>query len=169
MFHLIKDHCWFFVKGAGSIIASASLLFAWFVVFLMLKRRDRIIFAILSLLIFAIAPLEPGSPVAAAKSRAANLLRITMARLEEQRSAAQKSAYPPTLVIETRGYEERYYRYAYVPIRSHPDSTIDDFLLTARPRRYGCGSFASFTVASDGKFHMTKEDREANKNDPTLN
>ncbi len=169
MFHLIKDHCWFFLKGTGAIIASASLLFAWFVVFLVLKWRDRIIFAILSLLIFAIAPLEPGSPVAAAQSRAASLLRTTMGRLEEQRSAARNGAYPPTLVIETRGYEERYYRYAYVPIHSHPDSAIDDFLLTARPRRYGCGSFASFAVASDGKFHITKENREANKNDPTLN
>ena len=167
--HLVKDACWVYVQGTESVIATASLMFACLFVFLALKWKARIVFAGLTLFVLALVPLEPGNPVAAAESRAASILRATVTRLEEYREQSPNGVYPSTLAIETRGYENRYYRYSYVPLHSHADSKIDGFLLTARPRRYRCGRFESFTVGSDGKFHVTQEDREANLNDPVFN
>jgi len=169
VFHAIKERCWVYMRGTGPVIAAASLLFAWLFVLFLLTWRARVVFAGLTLFIFAIAPLEPVNRVAAAKSRAASLLRTTVARLQEYRDEASNNKYPSTLALETSGHDDRYYRYSYVPLHSHADSRIDGFLLIARPRRYSCGCFASLTAGSDGKIHMTREDREATIDDPALN
>lgn len=167
-FHLIEDRCWVYFRGTSSVVAAASLLFASLFVFFLLKWKARVVFAILMLFLLALLPLE-NNRVAAAKSRAASLLRATAMRLEEYRDNAPNHVYPSTLAVQTDSHNDRYYRYSYVPLHSHADSGIDGFLLTARPRRYGCGCVTNFMVGNDGKFHTTKEDREASLNDPVLN
>ena len=167
-FHLIEDRCWVYFRGTSSVVAAASLLFASLFVFFLLQWKARIVFAILMLFLLALLPLE-NNRVAAAKSRAASLLRATAMRLEEYRDEAPNHFYPSTLAVQTDSHNDRYYRYSYIPLHSRDNSRIDGFLVVARPSRYSCGLLSSFTVGSDGRIHRTQEDREASLNDPVLN
>ena len=146
----------------------AVFWFTWLWVFLFMMWRGRAILAVFTLVILAvIMPPSHRIRIAAAESTAASTLRRAAQKLGE---ATPANVIPASADFEALGYPQtlRFYRFEYLPQHSSGDAKISGFLLKARPVRYECGCTASFTVASDGKIHMTQEDREATLNDPTL-
>ena len=160
------DHCWLYLLGIGSVTTMAAFGFAWLWLLLMLTWRGRIAFIALTLLMFALILPSERMRIAAVESRAASVLRSSAQRLEEE----VPDRYPASgnSAIFGSDLPQRFYRFEYVPQYSGDHGKTNGFLLKARPLRYDCGCTASFATSTNGKVHMTKEDREATLNDPTL-
>ena len=168
LFHLVTDHCWFYLNGIHNVSTIVTVLFTWLLVFFVLTKWRRVVLVIFTLLIVGLYPID-WNTVSAAASGAASTLRRTAGKLEEYRTHSPTKTYPATAAFEVATLTQRFYRFEYVPIPSSNSSTINAFLLKARPFRYDCGLAYSFIVGPNGKIHFTRENRDATEDDPILN
>ncbi len=171
LFHIATDRCWFYVNGIHYVSTSAMGLFAWLLVFFVLTRWRRIVLVVVTMMIVGFFPIIDRNPISAAASGAASTLRGTAEKLEEYRTHSPGETYPPSAAFDVvaPALTQRFYRLEYVPISSGNSSTINAFLLKARPFRYDCGLTDSFIVGPNGKIHFTRENRDATEGDPILN
>jgi hypothetical protein len=146
----------------------ATGLFAWLLVFFVLTKWRRLALVIVTVLGVGLFPID-WNTVSAAASGAASTLRRTAGKLEEYRTHSREETYPSTAAFDAAPLTQRFYRFEYVPISSGNSSTINAFLLKARPFHYDCGLTYSFIVGPSGKVHFTRENRDATEDDPILN
>jgi hypothetical protein len=170
LFHIATDRCWFYVNGVHYVSTLATGLFAWLLVFFALTKWRRVVVAIVTLMVLAVFPVIHRNTISAASSCAASTLRHTADKLETYRTNSLTETYPPNMAFEivAPSLTKRFYRFEYVPLHSSDCRTISAFLLKARPLRYDCGCRDSFTVGPNGKFYVTREDRDAKESDSTL-
>jgi len=168
LFHLVTDHCWFYVNGFHFVLTMATMLFTWLLLFFVLTKWRRVVLVLVTVLIVGLSPIDRNT-VSVAASGAAATLRRTAGKLEEYRTHSPAETYPSTAVFDAAPLTQRFYRFEYVPIPSSNGSTVKAFLLRARPIRYDCGPTYSFIVGPNGKVHFTRESRDAAEDDPILN
>jgi hypothetical protein len=165
--NIAANRCWFYVNGVEYVSTMAVIGFLWLSLFGIMRWRGRTALVILTLVIVAVFPPSHRVRIAAAQSTAAGALRRAAQKLDQ---AAPANIYPASADLETFAVPltRHFYRVEYVPQYSPGEGKIDGYLLKARPLRYDCGCTSSFIVTSNGKIHVTQEDREATLNDPTL-
>jgi hypothetical protein len=166
--HLATDRCWFYVNGIHYVSTIATVLFTWLLVFFVLTKWHRVVLVVITVLIVGLSPIDWNTGSAAA-SGAASTLRKTADKLEQYRTHSPTETYPSTIAFDIAGPTQRFYYFEYVPISSGNSSTINAFLLKARPFRYDCGLTYSFILGPNRKIHFTRENRDATEGDPILN
>jgi hypothetical protein len=164
--HLLTDDCWLFRNGTRFVVVFGGITFAWLFFLFALRWGGRILLLLASLVMAILIPSSERNIVAAAESGAAAILRSSTLKLEEYRASGGQ--YPSVLALDKGDLPVRYYRFEYVPVRSPGTGSIDNYLMRARPLRYGCAPMPSFAVSRQGQFHITRENRDATLNDPIL-
>jgi len=167
-FRCISDRCYLRIHGGAAAAATFTLLAGWLFIFLAGNKSIRITLVLITLFALVFVQIGESNIPAAAASLAANTLRRTANRLEEEHSQKSDNAYPTTVTFAPDPTAKRFYRFEYVPLASKPSGAIDGYMLKARPLRYGCGVTRSFLFDRNGRFHTTQEDREPTESDPIL-
>jgi hypothetical protein len=164
--NVLSDHCWLFIKGIRYVVFVGSVSFVWLFFLFALQWSSRILLLIASVLLAILMPSIELNTLGAAESGAAVILRNSNIKLEESRRSS--GHYPVAFAFDREALPDRFYQFEYIPVASPKSGLIESYLLRARPIRYGCGAMPSFTVSRQGEFHLTRENREATLDDPTL-
>jgi hypothetical protein len=155
--------------GAKNLVIFAYP-FAWLVVFLVLRARWRFALLALTVLVSPTFLMRFGivEQFAGFESTAVAALQQLQSTLDGSRREDAHGEYPETLpIVKLSDRARKYYRFAYVPIRS-ADGKVLHYVIQATPARRECEFHRSFTIAEDGKVYWTLEPRAATLSDMFL-
>ena len=165
--YLDRDGCWFYWRGTSALTIFV-FPWLWFLALFGLKTKGRLILVVCTLLGSVFLPPVHTVHIVAAESSAVARLRSLHSDVETYRFEQHLSGYPRTLPnVEAARQVQKDYRFEYLPTVSS-DGTIASYVITATPIRRSCGCARSFTIAEDGRFYYTMQDRAAATSDQLL-